>query len=164
TLRANGRSWTFRTPAGETTVARRDSAPLWVPPDWHYIEVARSHQLRVRQLSYGTPVPLRAGASIVVRGDVVGLLRGETFEPFAFGEEIVRDGTLFVPPFGTRNRRVPGVLGDYRLALANGVSLHGTSEPASIGKAVTHGCVRLRDGDIRWLYEHVPVGTRVLIY
>jgi L,D-transpeptidase YbiS len=30
--------------------------------------------------------------------------------------------------------------------------------------AATHGCVRLRDDDIEWLYEHVPVGTKVYIY
>jgi lipoprotein-anchoring transpeptidase ErfK/SrfK len=29
---------------------------------------------------------------------------------------------------------------------------------------VTHGCVRLADDDIEWLYENVPVGTKVYIY
>ena len=30
--------------------------------------------------------------------------------------------------------------------------------------AVTHGCMRLSDPDIEWLYRHVPVGTHVYIY
>jgi lipoprotein-anchoring transpeptidase ErfK/SrfK len=29
---------------------------------------------------------------------------------------------------------------------------------------VTHGCIRLYDEDIEWLYERVPVGTAVYIY
>ena len=56
------------------------------------------------------------------------------------------------------------VLGPYRLLLRNGVGLHGTNVPESIGKAVTHGCIRLSDADITWLYENVPVGARVVIY
>ena len=35
---------------------------------------------------------------------------------------------------------------------------------AAIGHATTHGCVRLRDADVTWLYEFVPVGTRVYVY
>ena len=42
--------------------------------------------------------------------------------------------------------------------------LHGTPDQNSIGLAATHGCVRLRDEDIEWLYENVPVGTKVYIY
>ena len=34
----------------------------------------------------------------------------------------------------------------------------------SIGKAATHGCMRLRDEDIEWLYQFVPVGTKIYIY
>jgi lipoprotein-anchoring transpeptidase ErfK/SrfK len=30
--------------------------------------------------------------------------------------------------------------------------------------AATHGCVRLRDQDIEWLYENIPVGTKVYVY
>jgi len=29
---------------------------------------------------------------------------------------------------------------------------------------VTHGCLRLNDGDVEWLYLNVPVGTPVFIY
>ncbi|MFL5575974.1 MAG: L,D-transpeptidase, partial [Gemmatimonadaceae bacterium] len=40
----------------------------------------------------------------------------------------------------------------------------GTPDEATVGAAVTHGCVRLRDADISWLYDNVPVGTPVYIY
>ena len=74
------------------------------------------------------------------------------------------DGTLFIPPFGTEERRVAGTLGEFRLLLANGVGLHGTDAPDSIGKGVTHGCIRLRDEAIAWLYANIPIGTRVVIH
>lgn len=41
--------------------------------------------------------------------------------------------------------------------------LHGTSEPGSIGQAVSSGCVRLLTADIIDLHRRVPVGTRVLV-
>ena len=40
----------------------------------------------------------------------------------------------------------------------------GTPYKKSIGMAATHGCIRLNDEDIEWLYDHVPVGTKVYIY
>jgi lipoprotein-anchoring transpeptidase ErfK/SrfK len=48
--------------------------------------------------------------------------------------------------------------------LGDGYALHGTDKPSSIGQAVSHGCVRLRNEDIAYLYSIVPVGTPVFIY
>jgi lipoprotein-anchoring transpeptidase ErfK/SrfK len=86
------------------------------------------------------------------------------FQTLPTDEHIVFDETLFIPPMGTKNRRVAGALGKYRLDLGDGYLLHGTPYDKSIGRAVTHGCIRLRDADIEWLYRHVPVGTEVQIY
>ena len=41
--------------------------------------------------------------------------------------------------------------------------IHGTAIPASIGKAVSSGCIRLLNADVVDLYERVPVGTRVVV-
>ena len=41
--------------------------------------------------------------------------------------------------------------------------LHGTNEPASIGKAVSSGCINLLNRDAIDLYERVPVGTKVVV-
>jgi lipoprotein-anchoring transpeptidase ErfK/SrfK len=41
--------------------------------------------------------------------------------------------------------------------------LHGTNEPASIGHAVSSGCIRLFNQDIMDLYNRVPVGTTVTV-
>ena len=41
--------------------------------------------------------------------------------------------------------------------------LHGTSDPATIGEAVSSGCVRLINQDVIDLYQRVPVGTPILV-
>ena len=41
--------------------------------------------------------------------------------------------------------------------------LHGTTEPETIGQAVSSGCIRLFNQDIIDLYNRVPVGTHVVV-
>ncbi len=41
--------------------------------------------------------------------------------------------------------------------------IHGTNDPASIGRLVSHGCVRMYNEDVLLLQSLVPVGTRVTI-
>ena len=41
--------------------------------------------------------------------------------------------------------------------------LHGTNDPASIGKAMSSGCIRMFNQDIIDLYGRVPVGTKVVV-
>ena len=41
--------------------------------------------------------------------------------------------------------------------------IHGTTDPKSIGKNITQGCVRMRNSDIEELYAIVPVGSEVTI-
>ena len=41
--------------------------------------------------------------------------------------------------------------------------LHGTTEPETIGHAVSSGCIRLFNQDIIDLYDRVPVGTHVTV-
>ena len=138
---------------------------MWVPPDWHYVEVAARRDLKLTYLSRKAPYPLRSGSRLTVRNSEVGLLkRNGTFEPLPHDEEIVFEGKLFVPPLGTKNRQIPGELGKFRLDLGDGSLLHGTPYENTIGAAATHGCIRLREDDITWLFDHVPVGTRVFIY
>jgi lipoprotein-anchoring transpeptidase ErfK/SrfK len=43
------------------------------------------------------------------------------------------------------------------------VGLHGTNDPSSIGRAVSHGCVRMRNADIARLVRVLPLGTPVTI-
>ena len=49
------------------------------------------------------------------------------------------------------------------MSLGGAVGIHGTSEPWSIGTRASHGCIRMRAGDVRNLANRTPVGTPVLI-
>ncbi len=44
-----------------------------------------------------------------------------------------------------------------------GYGIHGTTDPQSLGKQVTQGCVRMSNSDVEELYAIVPVGTEVTI-
>jgi len=43
------------------------------------------------------------------------------------------------------------------------VGLHGTDAPSSVGRRVSHGCIRMRNEDIRALVRVLPLGTLVTI-
>jgi hypothetical protein len=43
------------------------------------------------------------------------------------------------------------------------IGVHGTSDPSSIGRNVSHGCIRLGTRDIRMLAHMVPAGTPLTI-
>jgi lipoprotein-anchoring transpeptidase ErfK/SrfK len=46
---------------------------------------------------------------------------------------------------------------------AAGVGIHGTPDDASIGYSASHGCIRMHIPDAEWLFNHVDVGTPVVI-
>jgi len=43
------------------------------------------------------------------------------------------------------------------------IGFHGTPHPESVGKSVSHGCVRMRENDVQELFVQVNVGTRVSV-
>jgi len=49
------------------------------------------------------------------------------------------------------------------MGIVNGVGIHGTGEPGSIGSRASHGCIRMTVSDVIDLYPRVPIGTPVLI-
>ena len=166
TINFAGKSWTFRTPRGKHTVLRKIINPVWHPPDWLYAEAAMQHNLELARLQPERPVRVGRDTLLVVRNGLVGLLdkKPGRFAPLPTDEHIVFNDTLYIPPYVTQNRKVPGELGQFALDLGDGYLLHGTSDPKSIGRAVTHGCIRLGDMDINWLYVYIPTGTPVYIY
>lgn len=166
TLEHEGRRWVFKTPRGTRSVLQKVANPVWVPPEWHYVELAQEKGFKLRQLKAGAKVMLNDGSWLEMRGKRAGIIAmgSEEFRELPTNEEIVFDNTLFVPPIGSDHRRVEGELGKYSLRLGDGYMLHGTPHQWSIGTAASHGCVRMRDDDIEWLYENVPQGTKVYIY
>jgi len=106
----DGRIWVFDTPTGEWKVQRKVRNPVWVKPDWAFIE----------------------------------------------------EGEL--PPNNPRERMDDVSLGDYGLYLGDGYIIHGTLFQSLLGQPATHGCVRLGDKDLEYVYKTVPVGSRVYLY
>lgn len=95
-----------------------------------------------------------------------------------FGEARV-DGKhvrpAWAPPDEVRrdNPRLPGVIpggapnnpmGARALTLdRDEYAIHGTNRPSSIGTSASYGCIRMLNEDIVDLYNHVAVGTRVVV-
>ena len=159
--------WRFETPRGRLSVVSKELEPVWVPPDWHYVEEAQRRGLGIVRLNRGERVSVGDGSWLTVSGsDVVREYPDgrRVALPAGEGTEIVAAGNIVVPPFGTNQRKYPGVLGTHRLNIGDGYALHGTNRPETVGRSVSHGCVRLRNDDIAMLYDIVPVGTPVYIY
>jgi len=56
------------------------------------------------------------------------------------------------------------ILGDYALELGDGFEVHGTLYPNLLGRHITHGCIRLDDGNLAAVYAITAPGTRVYTY
>ena len=106
----SGRTWTFETPRGEFKVLSKKANPIWIKPDWAFIEE-------------GEPIPRNHA-----------------------------------------DRAKPGEMGDYAIGIGDGYYIHGTLYKRLLGRNVSHGCVRLGDEDIKFLFNTVKNGTRVIIY
>lgn len=164
---ATGEQWKFETPRGRLVVQRKDVDPAWVPPDWHYVEAAKKRNVELLRLRPGQSIPAPGGGVVTIVGqDVVTRYPDGRVVPFEVkdGGEIVVGKQLIMPPFGTNQRRYLGVLGANRLYLGDGYGIHGTDVPTSIGRSVSHGCIRVRNEDIETLFRIVPVGTPVYVY
>lgn len=86
-----------------------------------------------------------------------------------------KDGPTWTPTkamhaeYASRGENLPAVfpagpdnpMGLYALYIGRLYAIHGTNANFGIGLRVSHGCVRLRNDDIKFLFENVPVGTRV---
>ncbi|MEW9698533.1 L,D-transpeptidase family protein [Paenibacillus sp. SI8] len=90
----------------------------------------------------------------VIRSYPVGLGGGKTPEGDFVITEKVRN------PNGKSN----GEFGSRGMTLSDSLyAIHGTNNPASIGKDESHGCVRMLQADVEELYDMVPGMTKVTI-
>ena len=70
-----------------------------------------------------------------------------------------------IPIFAEDPRRFQrGVLGSYALYFLKDFMIHGTLFEINLGKSITHGCVRVGNEDLEYLYEAVEIGWPVFIY
>lgn len=154
-LQAGDETMVFRTPIGRFRIESKEENPMWVPPDWHFIEEAQKEGAEVIRLNRGDRI-----ADLYVSGTDV-MSNGY---PLPQGELIYRGGAIVIPPIGTRQRQFPDVLGTHRLNLGDGYALHGTQQVRLLGRSVSHGCVRLHNEDIARLFAMANVGDEVIIY
>ena len=71
-----------------------------------------------------------------------------------------RSGNFHILPAGPRNP-----VGVMWIALnKKGIGLHGTNDPDSIGRAVSHGCIRLANWDVVRLATKIKAGDKVSIH
>jgi lipoprotein-anchoring transpeptidase ErfK/SrfK len=75
----------------------------------------------------------------------------------------LKDPTYYHPgvviPAGPNNPIGPRWMGLNK----TGYGIHGTNEPSSIGKAASHGCIRLSNKNVKELFQMVRVGDVVEI-
>ena len=105
-----GARWVFDTPRGEFAIQSKVANPVWIKPDWAFVEE-------------GLEVPKDPGQRVEA-----------------------------------------GILGEYALGFGKGYFIHGTLYTRLLGKNVTHGCIRLKDDDLRTVFKLAKIGTQVLIF
>jgi lipoprotein-anchoring transpeptidase ErfK/SrfK len=183
TIIDKGRTMAFDTPIGKFRILSKEENPVWVPPDWHFLEEASKRGMRVVQMRYGDTIDARTGIHVSSRagggvwswfgsGDRVlkiannnvVLIENGVQSPLPAGELITAGDAVVIPPVGVSQRKFERVLGSHRLNLGDGYALHGTQQVAQLGRSVSHGCVRLKNEDIARLYEVTDVGDEVIIY
>lgn len=143
TIVIDGQTKRFITPRGRMSITHKERDPVWVPPNWHYVEVARRNGLGLIDMSNASPNAL-AG--------------------YPAGQVPIRGGSVIIPPWGSPQRQYRGKLGYAKLEMYDGYYFHGTDNERSVGGAASHGCLRMLRNDIKWMYENVPLGTPVYIY
>ena len=162
----DGKRYDFDTPRGVRRILKKETDPVWTVPLWHYYEKAANKGLEVIHIETGKVYALGDDTHIQVRENQVGRVnRFGNFWPFTPGIEIIFDNKIYVPPMGTAQRQVSDVLGPFKLDMGEGYLIHGTHEDNedSIGEAVSHGCIRMHNHDLKILYDMVAVGTTVYI-
>jgi L,D-transpeptidase ErfK/SrfK len=109
---------------------------------------------------------------VLMRGDLVmkmyDIAVGKPSTPSPEGEFQIA-GRLKNPTYYAPGKVIgPGKsnpLGSRWMSLGyKGYGIHGTNEPRSIGKASSHGCIRMRQRDLEELYELVNTGTTVELH
>jgi len=57
-----------------------------------------------------------------------------------------------------------GTLGEYALYFGDGFMIHGTLYERLLGRAVSHGCIRVGRDDLRKVWANSRIGTQIFIY
>lgn len=86
---------------------------------------------------------------------------GPTWTPTSNTRKAYADEGKTLPAFVPAGPDNP--MGLYAIYIGKLYAIHGTNADFGIGLRVSQGCIRLRNQDIKYLFDNVPVGTRVQI-
>jgi L,D-transpeptidase ErfK/SrfK len=83
--------------------------------------------------------------------------------------DFLKFDTTVVPP--QIIKRIPpgptNPLGERWIGFAHGdgwtIGIHGTPNPELVGRAVSHGCIRMRNSDVIRVYDRIQLGTSVTV-
>src|SRR5690606_10194684 len=81
---------------------------------------------------------------------------------FAGLEKLV-DPTYYGPDGVVNHDDPANPLGDRWIDIGNSYGIHGTIDPASIGKSESQGCIRLHNDDVEAVYDLLTIGSEVVI-
>jgi lipoprotein-anchoring transpeptidase ErfK/SrfK len=171
-----------RTPEGTTNLLeivgrRRDAAGrLWarvrlaVLPNGTTGWVPRSSLGGITTVRTHLYVDLRARTATLMRGERVVLRApvgvGRPGATTPTGRFYIRNRltTLRSPAYGPVAFGTSARSADLTDWPAGGyIGIHGTDRPDLVPGAVSHGCIRMRNADVRRLARHMPVGTPVTV-
>lgn len=83
-----------------------------------------------------------------------------------FTIEEIQNSTHWIHDFGDGKGPIEGAYGPLFIRLKTGwegIGIHGTHDPSSIGTNITAGCIRMLNDDIKQLANRVHEGTIVII-
>ena len=84
----------------------------------------------------------------------------------------ILDASYWTHDFGDGKGEIQGAYGPWFISINTdemskgqwgGIGIHGTHDPASIGKRASEGCIRLENSQVEILKQLVSVGTKVVI-
>ena len=115
------------------------------------------------------------GNSVEVLPIGIGQAGRETPRNWVTAVERKQEGPTWVPTaqtrreYATEGKTLPALvppgpdnpMGLYAIYIGRLYAIHGTNANFGIGLRVSQGCIRLRNDDIKFLFDNVPVGTRV---
>jgi lipoprotein-anchoring transpeptidase ErfK/SrfK len=146
---------------------------------WEYLSRLNhvdSRKIRAGQKLKVVPGPFAARVSLS-RYELVVHLNGSYVKSYRVG--VGKDGTTPLGAFTVKNKMIDptyygpeGVvahddpqnpLGERWIDIGDSYGIHGTIEPASIGKNESRGCIRMLNSDVEEVYDFLVNGSEVRI-
>jgi erfK/ybiS/ycfS/ynhG family protein len=161
--------------AAEPTVAEPASAPPTPPPP---TSVPISTSILIKKSAFRLYL-LESGNVVqswpIALGKNEGQKRvsGDMKTPDgSFPIDEILDASYWTHDFGDGKGEIEGAYGPYFISLDtsnlsggawDGIGIHGTHDPASIGTRASEGCIRMHNNDLLTLKNQISVGTQVTI-